>query len=170
MQKRETLYANVQLKAAKYMNRMQVVVSACLLGERCKWSGGSNTNEEFVGLLRERGFDVVPVCPEVAGGLSVPREPAELLSSGRVVTRCGADVTDAFNRGVDACMKKLDEAGCCPWCTACVLQPRSPSCGKGFVYDGTFNGNLVRGDGLFVQRLKRAGYSVMTPEEFIAAN
>ena len=168
MQKRETLYANVQLKAVKYMNRMQVVVSACLVGECCKWSGGSNTNEELVRLLHERGLSVVPVCPEVAGGLAVPREPAELLANGRVATRSGADVTESFELGAEACMNKLDEAGCCPWCTVCVLQPKSPSCGKGFVYDGTFSGNLIRGDGLFVQRLKRAGYSVLTPEEFIA--
>ena len=137
---------------------MAVLVSACLLGENCKWDGGNNRNERVIAFCA--GRDVVPVCPEVAGGLPVPRTPSEILD-GRVVARDGADVDAAFRRGAQASLalyggKPIDLA---------VLKARSPSCGKGCVYDGSFSGTLVPGDGVFAAMLKERGVPVFTEAE-----
>ena len=137
---------------------MAVLVSACLLGENCKWDGGNNRNERVIAFCA--GRDVIPVCPEVAGGLPVPRTPSEILD-GRVVARDGADVDAAFRRGAQASLalcggKPIDLA---------VLKARSPSCGKGCVYDGSFSGTLVPGDGVFAAMLKERGVPVFTEAE-----
>lgn len=138
---------------------MRVCVSACLLGERCKYNGGSNLVEGLAERLAAEGVEVVPVCPEVAGGLPVPREPAELYR-GRVVTATGEDVTAAFAQGVERCLAMLEAAG---GVDAAILQPRSPSCGVNQVYGGTFTGQLVAGSGLFAQALQARGVPVWEP-------
>lgn len=143
---------------------MHVVVSACLMGECCKWSGDSNRNQELIDRLTDRGISPILVCPEMSGGLSCPRPPAERVGE-RILTREGADVTEAFEEGADLSLVAMEAQGSCPWCTICILQPKSPSCGIGTIYDGTFSGVLTRGNGVFVDRLLRAGYSVMTPDE-----
>ena len=142
---------------------MRVVVSACLLGERCKYNGGTNECPALIDALRAGGHEVVPVCPEVAGGLPVPRPRSE-IRGGEVVDEFGSSVDAAFRRGAAAELKRALAGG--PIDLA-VLQPRSPSCGVGEVYDGTFSGTLVPGDGVFARLLEDRGVPVRTPDAFL---
>lgn len=145
---------------------MKVVVSACLLGENCKYSGGNNLCAKLVAELGEcQEIEVVPVCPEVAGGLPTPRPPAEIVD-GCVVNSRGDDVTNAFRSGVDAEMARLSSEIDTGEIACAVLQSRSPSCGVKQVYDGTFSGRLVDGQGLFAQALREAGVRVVDVEDF----
>ena len=137
---------------------MAILVSACLLGENCKWDGGNNRNEPVIAFCA--GREVIPVCPEVAGGLPVPRLPSE-IRDGRVVARDGTDVDAAFRLGAEKCLALCEgkPVGCA------ILKARSPSCGKDCVYDGSFSGVLVRGDGVFAASLKEHGIPVFTENE-----
>lgn len=137
------------------------VVSACLAGTPCRYDGRSNLRPEIAALVR-RG-EAVPVCPEVLGGLPTPRTPSE-QKNGRVVAATGEDVTDAFVSGAEAALYIAEEYGCC----AAVLKARSPSCGCGRVYDGTFTRTLVDGDGLFAALLRKKGFQLFTEETFDA--
>ncbi len=141
---------------------MKIMVSACLLGENCKYNGGSNLNPELLRLLA--GHTVIPVCPEVLGGLPVPRIPAEIVN-GAVVNRKGISVDDAFRRGAE----KALELAAAERPDLIILQSRSPSCGARQVYDGTFSGTLVRGKGVFAEMAANAGFRVMDAEEILAA-
>ena len=133
---------------------MNVLVSACLMGFRCRYDGGAQ-RLDCLDALRERHV-LVPVCPEVMGGLPTPREPSE-IRSGRVVTRDGRDVTEAFARGAREAEKIALACGC----RCALLKERSPSCGLGRVYDGTFTGTLTRGDGLCARLLSQRGLRVL---------
>lgn len=141
----------------------RIAVSACLLGEACKYNGGSNRHDGLVETLASSGCEVVPVCPEVAGGLPTPRPRSE-LRNGVVVNEFGESVDCEFRQGAAAELARVEEAG---GIDAAILQPRSPSCGKDFVYDGTFSGKLVPGDGVFAGQLKARGVPVFTPEEYL---
>ena len=141
---------------------MKVMVSACLLGENCKYNGGNNLNPDLLRLLS--GHTVIPVCPEVLGGLPVPRIPAEIVN-GAVVNREGISVDDAFRRGAE----KALELAAAERPDLIILQSRSPSCGARQVYDGTFSGTLVRGKGVFAEMVANAGFRVMDAEEVLAA-
>ena len=137
---------------------MKIMVSACLLGRRCKYNGGDNFNEVLARFLEDH--TVVPVCPEVAGGLSVPRRPCEIVN-GVVTNDAGENVDAAFRAGAAACLQiakdeQIDLA---------VLQPRSPSCGLRQVYDGSFSGRLVPGSGVFAALLKENGFRVAEPDD-----
>ena len=136
---------------------MDVMVSACLLGERCRYDGGAKPCEAVVRLAEK--VSAHPVCPETAGGLPIPRLPAELVGE-RVLMRDGTDVTREFLSGARACM----DVSCGCGATLAVLKGRSPSCGTGFVYDGTYSGALTRGDGVYVALLKKEGVCVVTEE------
>ena len=107
--------------------------------------------------LRERGHILVLVCPEQLGGLPTPRPPAERQADGRVVNREGTDVTVQYRRGAEIALQTAREQGC----ALAVLKERSPSCGSGEIYDGTFSGKLVPGDGVTVQLLRQAGIPVL---------
>ena len=133
---------------------MNVLVSACLMGFRCRYDGGAQ-RLDCLDALRERHV-LVPVCPEVMGGLPTPRGPSE-IRSGRVVTRDGRDVTEAFARGAREAEKIALACGC----RCALLKERSPSCGLGRVYDGTFTGTLTRGDGLCARLLSQRGLRVL---------
>ena len=141
---------------------MKVMVSACLLGKNCKYNGGNNLNPDLLRLLS--GHTVIPVCPEVLGGLPVPRIPAEIVN-GAVVNREGISVDDAFRRGAE----KALELAAAEQPDLIILQSRSPSCGTRQVYDGTFSGTLVRGKGVFAEMVANAGFRVMDAEEVLAA-
>lgn len=143
---------------------MRVVVSACLLGRNCKYNGGNNLCDDLVAALEERGCEVVVVCPEVAGGLPTPRLRSE-IRSGVVVNEVGESVDEAFSAGAAAELARASHAG---EIDAAILQPRSPSCGVGSIYDGTFSGVLVRGDGVFASMLNERGVPVFSPQEFLA--
>lgn len=136
---------------------MKIAVSACLLGRNCKYSGGNNRCDRLLKALSDRpDIEVVPVCPEVAGGLSTPRPPAEIVD-GEVVNNVGESVDAAYRSGITAEMARLTPAIESGELAAAVLQSRSPSCGVNQVYDGTFTGTLVSGQGLFARALAEAG-------------
>lgn len=134
----------------------KVLVSACLLGEACKYSGGSNYDQRVVDWLRKTGAEAVPVCPEVMGGLPTPRLPSEIDGS-RVVTKDGRDVTEFFQKGAEAALR----AALKNQCSLAVLKERSPSCGCGSIYDGTFTGTVVQGDGMTARLLQQAGIRIL---------
>ena len=127
----------------------KLLISACLTGVNCKYDGGSNAlPPEALAALQKR-FALVPVCPEQLGGLPTPRVPRERVGE-RVVSRVGADVTDAFRRGAEAALRIAKENGC----RKALLKTNSPSCGSGTIYDGSFTGRLVSGDGVAAEALK----------------
>ena len=133
---------------------MKVLVSACLLGDNCKYDGGNNRNESVIKFVA--GHKVVPVCPEVLGGLPTPREPSELIGN-RVINKDGISVDEQFRTGAKEALtialeNEVDMA---------ILQSRSPSCGVNEVYDGTFTETLIPGRGIFAQMLDDAGIKVI---------
>ena len=132
-----------------------LLVSACLLGFKCKYSGGSNAlPKETIEKLRAR-YRLIPVCPETAGGLPIPRDPSERLGE-RVMSRRGADVTQQYKKGAEIALALARRYGC----SKALMKERSPSCGSGLIYDGSFSGKLVEGDGCAAELLKAAGVSV----------
>lgn len=133
---------------------MKIAVSACLLGHNCKYNGGNNRSQKVLDYIE--GHEVIPVCPEVAGGLSIPRTPVE-LQNGKAINADGEDVTAFFRRGVEKTMEKLTEEKI----DLAVLQPRSPSCGCKQIYDGTFSKVLIDGKGMFAQALAAAGIPLL---------
>ena len=137
------------------------IVSKCLAGAPCRYDGKDNLVAEIKALV-ERG-EAVAVCPEVLGGLPTPRTPSELQPDGRVLDKRGEDVTAQFTRGAERAMAICREYGC----TCAILKARSPSCGKGVIYDGCFTGTRVPGSGVFAQMLLDTGISVMTEEEYL---
>ena len=133
---------------------MRIAVSACLLGENCKYNGGNNFSEKVREFIR--GHDVIPVCPEVLGGLSTPRNPAEIVN-GVVKTKDGMSVDDEFRMGAGKALDIVLENRV----DLVILQSRSPSCGVNEVYDGSFSGVLVPGQGVFAALLKKSGVNVV---------
>ena len=133
---------------------MNVLVSACLMGFGCRYDGGAR-RLACLDALGERHV-LIPVCPEVMGGLPTPRPPSE-IRNGRVITRDGRDVTQAFLRGAQEAARLAQACGC----ECALLKERSPSCGLGQVYDGTFTGTLTDGDGLCARLLVGRGLRVI---------
>ena len=132
-----------------------VLISACLLGFACKYCGGSNKlTEQQLAALGER-FRLIPVCPESAGGLPTPRDPSERLGD-KVVSNQGRDVTAQYQKGAETALwlaRRYD-------CKAALLKENSPSCGSGQIYDGSFTGKLIPGDGVAAEELKKEGLIV----------
>ena len=137
---------------------MKIMVSACLLGENCKYNGGNNLSPELIRLLE--GHTVIPVCPEVLGGLPTPRIPAEIVN-GKVINRNGESVDEAFRKGAEKALEtaKREKPD------LIILQSRSPSCGVKEIYDGTFSGGKIPGQGIFAELLKEAGFNVIDVED-----
>ena len=132
-----------------------VIVSACLAGYRVRYDGKTVPNEAVVDLMK-RG-EAIPVCPEMLGGLPCPRTPSERTADGtRVRMRDGTDVTEAYQRGASETLRMARLYGC----TYAILKAKSPSCGCGLIYDGTFSGTLREGDGVTAQLLKENGITV----------
>ena len=136
---------------------MRVAISACLLGAPVRYDGGSKPVSEVLELAEK--VDVLRVCPETASGLPVPRPPAEQLA-GRVFLSDGRDVTAEFALGAERCLGAVRRSPV----SLAVLKAKSPSCGVGLVYDGTYSGRLVPGQGVFAARLEREGICVVTEE------
>lgn len=134
---------------------MKILISACLLGVNCRYNAKKLEVSEEIARLMEK-HALVPFCPEVYGGLATPREPSE-IRGGRVYSRAGDDVTEAFRHGAEEGLALFRLMGC----ECAVLKERSPSCGAGKIYDGTFSGNLVEGDGFLAAILKREGIPVV---------
>ena len=131
----------------------KLLISACLLGRNCKYNGGNNYHP-LTERLRER-YDLVPVCPECSGGLPIPHDPSERVGD-RVLSKSGADVTAAFQKGAERTVEAARKSGA----RKAVLKERSPSCGFGAIYDGTFTGTVVPGDGVAAQALAAEGVAI----------
>lgn len=137
---------------------MTILVSACLLGCPCRYDGKSKPHESVLTLLGEH--TLIPICPEQMGGLATPRPPAERKDGG-VFTENGGDVTEQYRRGAEEALHLAKLYGC----TCAVLKERSPSCGSGQVYDGSFSRTLVAGDGVTAALLKANGITVLGESE-----
>ena len=136
---------------------IRILVSACLLGVNCRYDGKNGRRDEVLELLKE--YELIPVCPEQMGGLGTPREPAECRRDGgqvRVMNRKGCDVTEYFEQGGEEALKIAKLYGC----RYAILKERSPSCGSGVIYDGTFSGVKTAGDGVTARLLKKHGIKV----------
>jgi uncharacterized protein YbbK (DUF523 family) len=136
-----------------------LLVSACLVGVACNHRGLSSPSSAVASLVG--AYDLVPICPEVAGGLPVPRPAAELGADGRVRTGAGDDVTECYERGAAAAVELAERAGA----REAVLKARSPSCACRQVYDGTFTRTLVDGAGVTARALRAAGVAVRSEED-----
>lgn len=136
------------------------LVSSCLAGINCRYDGKNNLNKKVADLVK--AGKAIPVCPEVLGGLPIPRDPSEIIAdeegNKRVVTEKGKDLTAEFKLGAEKTLQiaKILEA------KKAILQQRSPSCGSGKIYDGTFSGNLISGRGLTAELLIAEGIEVLT--------
>lgn len=132
---------------------MRILVSACLMGLCCRYDRTGKLKESIGSLMGEH--ELIPVCPEIFGGLPTPRTPAERRGD-QVITKDGRDVTDAYRQGALETLKLARLYGC----RRAILKERSPSCGSGQIYDGTFTGKLVLGDGVTAELLKKNGITV----------
>lgn len=139
---------------------MNVLVSACLLGANCRYDGGGALHPALEALAKRPDVVLIPVCPEIYGGLATPRTPAERQGAA-VMTKDGQDVTAAYEKGAQESLRLAQLTGC----TAAVLKARSPSCGSGRIYDGNFNGTQIPGDGVTAALLKANGIAVYTEEQ-----
>lgn len=139
---------------------MKIAISACLLGENCKYNGGNNFNSEL--LKRIEKHEILSICPEVEGGLSVPRDYCE-ISDGKVMSCKGVDVTSSFEKGAKVCLKKVMDFHA----DLIIVQSRSPSCGVNEIYDGSFSHTKIKGNGIFVQKCIEAGLKVIDIKEYL---
>lgn len=140
--------------------RKNILVSACLLGEACRYDGKSQPCEKIEALAKVH--NLVPVCPEQLGGLPTPRTPSEIQPDGRVVNREGLDCTQAFVKGAEAAVSSARDYGC----TCAILKSKSPSCGVNEVYDGTFTCTIVPGRGIAAAALDQAGVVLSDETDF----
>ena len=150
---------------------MLYVVSACLMGENCKYSGGNNLSENVQKLCENNEY--VLICPEMEGGLECPREPAEIVGGdgedvlngkARVVTRIGEDVTNEFVNGAYEVLEQIKNAAEVGEEIVAVLKAGSPSCGCGKIYDGTFSHVKIDGDGVTAALFKRKGIKIFNED------
>jgi uncharacterized protein YbbK (DUF523 family) len=146
------------------------LVSACLCGINCKYNAKNNLNLYFVELMQEG--NVIPVCPEQLGGLSTPRKPAEinggsgqevLAGNARVINNDGVDITANYIKGAYETLKIAQMADV----DIAILRSRSPSCGSGYIYDGSFSYKLRKADGVTAALLKENGIKVIDEDEYI---
>jgi len=134
------------------------VVSACLAGIKCRWDGDAKPCQKVIELVKQG--EAIPICPEQLGGLSTPRMSAE-QKGNKVFTKNGQDVTAEFVMGAKESLKIAKSVKC----TEAILKSKSPSCGSGKVYDGTFSGNLIDGDGVTAKLFKKNKIKVLTEDE-----
>ncbi|MDU3177826.1 DUF523 domain-containing protein [Anaerococcus sp.] len=137
---------------------MKVAVSACLLGENCKYNGGNNYNKKLVNFVKDH--EVIAMCPEVLGGLLIPRPPAEIVN-GLVRQKNGISVDNEFKKGAQKALNIIKKNKIC----LVILQSRSPSCGVNNVYDGSFTGKLIEGKGVFARILEENNIEVIDVED-----
>ena len=128
--------------------KTRVLVSACLIGMRCRYDSGGKLLPEIEELMRVA--ELIPVCPEIYGGLPTPRTPSERVGA-RVMMKTGEDVTEAYHRGAQEALALAERFGV----RCAVLKERSPSCGSGEIYDGSFSGAKIAGDGVTAELLKK---------------
>jgi uncharacterized protein YbbK (DUF523 family) len=136
--------------------RKRILVSACLLGVCCRYDGRGNPSAQVLDLLNRDDLELIPVCPEQLGGLPTPRLPSERVED-RIINRAGENVTDQFQRGAAEALRLARSYGC----DVAILKERSPSCGCGRIYDGSFTGKLTEGNGVTTELLLSAGIQVV---------
>ena len=142
------------------MSMEKLLISACLAGENCKYSGGNNfIGETALASLGDK-YELVSACPEVMGGLSVPRIPCERIGA-RVMNERGEDVTAQFKAGAELTADICERQGI----KKALLKEKSPSCGSGRIYDGTFSHTVIAGDGVTAQRLRALGIALYGESE-----
>ena len=136
--------------------KKKALISACLLGINCKYSGGNNLlpEEKLQKIMDE--YELIPVCPEVYGGLPAPRMPSERVGD-KVVSKDGKDVTAEYKKGAEAALKLAETFGA----ELAILKENSPSCGSGKIYDGSFSGTLIDGYGVTAEKLKTNGIIII---------
>ncbi|WP_337397663.1 DUF523 domain-containing protein [Phascolarctobacterium succinatutens] len=137
---------------------MKILVSACLLGKNCKYNGGNNLNQGVLDFIE--GHEVIGVCPEQLGGLSTPRLPAEIVD-GVVTNKEGVSVDNEFRKGAQSALAAALENKV----NLAILQSRSPSCGVKEIYDGSFSGKKIKGQGVFAKLLSARGIKVLDAED-----
>ena len=134
------------------------IISACLAGIPCRYNEESKLNKDVRQLVKDG--EAILVCPEQLGGLTTPRQPSE-IKNGLVIDKDGKDITCEFKKGANIVLNIAQEYGC----KRAILKSRSPSCGVGEIYDGTFTGTLVKGNGITAQLLKENEIKVITEDE-----
>jgi len=137
-----------------------IIVSACLAGVQCRYDGKGYHMEKIEQLISLG--KALPICPEQLGGLPTPRHPAE-IRQGRVITKDGTDVTEFFCKGAQQVLRLAEMVNC----TQAILKARSPCCGYGQIYDGTFSKTLVAGNGILAQMLLQKGIQIYTEESYM---
>ena len=137
---------------------MKILVSACLLGQNCKCNGGNNLSEAVVSYVK--GHEVIEICPEMLAGLGCPRPPVELVN-GIIMTKEGINLDDKFHEGVRLAMEMIEAKEV----DLAILQSRSPTCGVKQIYDGSFSGNLIKGQGIFAKELIAQGIKTIDSED-----
>jgi len=139
---------------------MKILISACLLGENCKYNGGNNYSAAVAEFLKDK--EVLSICPEMMAGMGYPRTPIEIVE-GVLMDRNGNNVDAAMRQTVVQAMEMIrkEDIQCA------VLQSRSPTCGVNQIYDGSFSGKLIAGSGILAQELKRAGYRIIDSENIV---
>lgn len=138
---------------------MKVLISSCLLGKNVKYSGGNNLSKNLLELLKNYNVELIEVCPEVLGGLPVPREPAEIVAE-EIINKKGISVSKEFKKGAEATLKiailnNVDFA---------ILKERSPSCGSSYIYDGSFSGKVIGGQGFTTRKLNEENIIIFSEE------
>ena len=136
----------------------KILVSACLLGVNCKYNGKNNKNDKVLEYIKDKY--VIPICPEDFGGLPTPRIPSE-IKNNRVINKEENDVTNNFVTGANKVLEIAKTLGI----KKALLKQKSPSCGSGKIYDGTFTGNIINGDGITTKLLKENNIEVITEED-----
>lgn len=140
------------------MEKEKILVSACLLGVNCKYDGENNINEKVLEYIKDK--EVIPICPEIYGGLKTPRTPSEILKD-KVMTKDNIDVTKEYRKGAEETLylAKLFNV------KKALLKAKSPSCGNKEIYDGTFTKNKIKGMGITAKLLKENGIEILSEEE-----
>ena len=139
---------------------MKIMVSACLLGDNVKYNGGNNYNQELIDFLQKH--EIYKVCPEVMGGLLIPRIPAE-IKEDKVFNEKGKDVTNEYTKGALKVLEIAEKNNI----KVAILKERSPSCGSNEIYDGTFNHQVINGEGITTKLLKENGIIVLSENNYL---
>lgn len=144
------------------MKEIKVLISACLLGDNVKYSGGNNLTPALVDLLKKYNVKLVKICPETFAGLPIPRVPSEIKGE-KVFSKDNRDITDEFLDGAEktyrvAAKNQVDFA---------ILKERSPSCGSSFIYDGSFSGKVISGQGMTAKKLRKNNIKIFSEEQLL---
>ena len=138
---------------------MKYIVSSCLMGDNCKYNGKNNYHEKIVEFLKDKEY--IKVCPECLGGLPTPRVPSEIVGD-KVINKEGIDVTKEYSLGAKITLDIVKENNV----DCAILKSKSPSCGCGLIYDGSFSKTLIEGNGVTTKLLKENNVKVINSDDF----